>query len=171
MQDAEDIIKDPYVLEFLSLPEPYSEKQLEDKIVNNLKMFLLELGNGFSFVARQYRMNIGKKQFYADLVFYNKVLRCYVLIDLKVRGGYSGVGQMGIYLNYFRLHVNSKDDNEPIGIILFKDNDNIEVKYALGGLSSRIFASKYMLSLPSADELRMIVNNSGDFCKSMGTNE
>lgn len=154
VRKAEDIIKNPYVLEFLKLPSSYSEKQLEDKIINNLQMFLLELGKGFSFVARQFRMQIGRKQFYADLVFYNKILRCYVLIDLKIKGGYSGVGQMNLYLNYFKLHVNSKDDNEPIGIILLKENKGFEVKYAIGGLSSRIFASKYMLNLPSLEDLR-----------------
>ncbi|MDD4878081.1 MAG: PDDEXK nuclease domain-containing protein [Candidatus Nanoarchaeia archaeon] len=154
LRKPEDIIKDPYVFEFLKLPPSYSEKQLEDKIINNLQMFLLELGKGFSFVARQYRMQIGRKQFYADLVFYNKILRCYVLIDLKIKGGYSGVGQMNLYLNYFKSHVNLKEDNEPIGIILLKEGKGIEVKYALGGLSSRIFASKYMLNLPSIEDLR-----------------
>lgn len=157
VRKAEDIIKYPYVFEFLKMPSSHSEKQLEEKIANNLQMFLLELGKGFSFVARQFRMQIGNKQFYADLVFYNKILRCYVLIDLKIKGGYSGVGQMNLYLNYFRLHVNSKDDNEPIGIILFKENENIEVRYALGGVSSRIFASKYMLSLPSAEDFKKAV--------------
>ncbi|MEK6863858.1 MAG: PDDEXK nuclease domain-containing protein [Nanoarchaeota archaeon] len=154
VRKAEDIIKDPYVLEFLKLPSSYSEKQLEDRIISNLQMFLLELGKGFSFVARQFRMQIGRKQFYADLVFYNKLLRCYVLIDLKVKGGYSGVGQMNLYLNYFKSHVNLKEDNEPIGIILLKEGKGIEVKYALGGVSSRIFASKYMLNLPSLEDLR-----------------
>ncbi|MDD4877641.1 MAG: PDDEXK nuclease domain-containing protein [Candidatus Nanoarchaeia archaeon] len=154
---AEDIIKNPYVLEFLKLPSSYSEKQLENKIINNLQMFLLELGKGFSFVARQFRMQIGRKQFYADLVFYNKILRCYVLIDLKIKGGYSGAGQMNLYLNYFRSHVNSSGDNEPIGIIMFRENENIEVRYAFGGISSRIFTSKYMLSLPSAEDLRKAV--------------
>jgi len=157
----EDIVKDPYVFEFLKLPEPYSEKELEERIIKNLQMFLLELGKGFSFVARQFRMNIGKKQFYADLVFYNKELRCYVLIDLKIsKISHSDVGQMNLYLNYFKSKVNSLGDNEPIGIILSRDKDNIEIKYALGGISSQIFTSKYMLSLPSAEDLKRAVESS-----------
>lgn len=161
IQNPEDIIKDPYIFEFLKLPEPYSEKQLEERIIINLKMFLLELGKGFSFVARQFRMNIGKKQFYADLVFYNKVLRCYVLIDLKIgKASHSDVGQMNLYLNYFKSKVNSLGDNEPIGIILSRDRENIEIKYALGGISTRIFTSKYMLSLPSVDDLKKAVESS-----------
>lgn len=155
---AEDIIKDPYVLEFLKLPEHHSEKELEERIIGNLKMFLLELGKGFSFVARQFRMNIDKKQFYADLVFYNKALRCYVLIDLKIgKASHSDVGQMNLYLNYFQSNVNSSSDNAPIGIILSRDKENIEIKYALGGVSSQIFTSKYMLSLPSAEDLKKAV--------------
>ncbi|MDD4878543.1 MAG: PDDEXK nuclease domain-containing protein [Candidatus Nanoarchaeia archaeon] len=157
IQKPEDIIKDPYVLEFLKLPEPYSEKELEERIIKNLQMFLLELGKGFSFVARQFRINIGKKQFYADLVFYNKTLRCYVLIDLKIKGSHADIGQMNLYLNYFKSKVNSIGDNEPIGIILSRNNENIEIKYALGGISNQIFTSRYMLSLPSPEQLRKVV--------------
>ncbi len=102
--NPQDIVKDPYVLEFLNLPDSYSEKELEDRIIGNLQMFLLELGKGFSFVARQFRMEIGRKQFYADLVFYNKSLRCYVLLDLKTgKACYSDIGQMNLYLNYLSL--------------------------------------------------------------------
>jgi predicted nuclease of restriction endonuclease-like (RecB) superfamily len=157
IQKPEDIIKDPYVLEFLDLPSSYSEKELEDRIISNLQMFLLELGKGFSFVARQFRMEIGQKQFYADLVFYNKNLRCYVLIDLKISSSHADIGQMNFYLNYFKRHVNQPTDNAPIGIILSKNSTSIEVKYALGGLSNKIFASKYMLSLPSVEELKKAV--------------
>ena len=118
IQNPEDIIKDPYVLEFLDLPSSYSEKELEDRIISNLQMFLLELGKGFSFVARQFRMEIGRRQFYADLVFYNKNLRCYVLLDLKTgKACHSDIGQMNLYLNYFKSHVNQPGDNVPIGII------------------------------------------------------
>ncbi|MFA5887426.1 MAG: PDDEXK nuclease domain-containing protein [Candidatus Nanoarchaeia archaeon] len=157
IQKPEDIIKDPYVLEFLDLPSSHSEKELEDRIIINLQMFLLELGKGFSFVARQFRMEIGRKQFYADLVFYNKNLRCYVLIDLKISGSHADIGQMNLYLNYFKSHVNQQGDNAPIGIILSGNNTSIEVKYALGGLSNRIFASKYMIDLPSVEELKKAV--------------
>ena len=152
-----DIVKDPYVLEFLNMPENYSEKELEDRIISNLQMFLLELGKGFSFVARQFRMEIGRKQFYADLVFYNKNLRCYVLIDLKISGSHADIGQMNLYLNYFKRHENRQGDNPPIGIILSRNSTSIEVKYALGGISNRIFASKYMLSLPSVEELKKAI--------------
>ncbi|MFA5888220.1 MAG: PDDEXK nuclease domain-containing protein [Candidatus Nanoarchaeia archaeon] len=157
VQKPEDIIKDPYVLEFLNMPENYSEKELENRIISNLQMFLLELGRGFSFVARQFRMEIGKKQFYADLVFYNKTLRCYVLIDLKISGSHADIGQMNLYLNYFKSKVNSEGDNEPIGIILSRNNEKIEIKYALGGISSQIFASRYMLSLPSPEQLKKVI--------------
>ncbi|HII15434.1 MAG TPA: DUF1016 domain-containing protein, partial [Nanoarchaeota archaeon] len=158
VRKAEDIIKDPYVLEFLKLAEPYSEKQLEDKIISNLQMFLLELGKGFAFVARQFRMNIGKKQFYADLIFYNKALRCYVVIDLKAgKLCHADIGQMNLYLNYFKSKVDSEGDNEPIGIILSGDKDVVEIQYAIGGISNRIFASKYRLSLPSPEELKNVI--------------
>ncbi|MDI6737298.1 MAG: PDDEXK nuclease domain-containing protein, partial [Nanoarchaeota archaeon] len=161
VRNPEDAVKDPYVLEFLKLPPSYSEKELEERIIANLKMFLLELGKGFSFVARQFRMSIGRKQFYADLVFYNKILRCYVLIDLKAgQASHAGIGQMNLYLNYFKSKVNSEEDNEPIGIILSSNKENVEVKYALGGINSRIFASRYMLSLPSLDELKLLVEQS-----------
>ncbi|MFH1066004.1 MAG: PDDEXK nuclease domain-containing protein [Nanoarchaeota archaeon] len=166
IQKPEDIVKDPYVFKFLKLPEHHSEKQLEERIIGNLKMFLPELGKGFSFVARQFRINIGEKQFYADLVFYNKNLQCYVLIDLKIgKASHSDVGQMNLYLNYFKSKVNSLADNEPIGIILSRDKENIEIKYALGGMSNRIFASKYRLSLPSPEDLRKVVEKARKSCK------
>ncbi|MDI6737656.1 MAG: PDDEXK nuclease domain-containing protein [Nanoarchaeota archaeon] len=168
---AEDIIKDPYVFEFLKLPEPYSEKQLEERITSNLKMFFLELGKGFSFVARQFRMDIGKNKFYADLVFYNKNLRCYVLIDLKIGKASHSVGQINLYLNYFKSNINSSSDNEPIGIILSNHKDNIEIKYALGGISNKIFASKYQLSLPSSEELKKVVEKAKNSCKSIEIKE
>lgn len=159
--NPQDIVKDPYVLEFLNLPDSYSEKQLEDRIIGNLQMFLLELGKGFSFVARQFRMEMGRTQFYADLVFYNKNLHCYVLLDLKTgKACHSDIGQMNLYLNYFKRHVNQPGDNVPIGIILSGKNNCIEVKYALGGLDNKIFASKYMLSLPSVEELKKAVGYS-----------
>ena len=157
IRNPQDIVKDPYVLEFLDLPSSHPEKELEDRIIINLQMFLLELGKGFSFVARQFRMEIGRKQFYADLVFYNKNLRCYVLIDLKISSSHADIGQMNLYLNYFKSHVNQQGDNAPIGIILSKNNTSIEVKYALGGLSNRIFASKYMVDLPSVEELKKAI--------------
>ncbi|MEK6868274.1 MAG: PDDEXK nuclease domain-containing protein, partial [Nanoarchaeota archaeon] len=156
IQTDHDIIKDPYILEFLKIPERavYSEKELEQKIIDNLQMFLLELGKGFTFVGRQYRISLGNKHFFTDLVFYNRVLRCFVLIDLKiVEVTHSDIGQMNLYLNYFKEEENSNGDNDPIGIILGSEKDHLMVKYALGGLSNKLFVSKYKLYLPDVKEL------------------
>lgn len=157
---AGDIVKDPYVLEFLGFSDKsaYSERQLEDKIMENLQMFLLELGKGFTFVARQFKITISHKHFYADLIFYHKALRCYVIIDLKISALTSkDAGQMNMYLNYFKDNVNKAGDTAPIGIIMSKDKGIIEVKYALGGMSNRIFASKYQVGLPSPEDLKKVV--------------
>lgn len=117
-------------------------------------MFLLELGKGFTFVARQYRISFRNKHFYIDLVFYHRILNCFVLIDLKIgEVSHLDVGQMNLYLNYFKAEENSKDDNEPIGIILSADKDEVLVKYALGSISNKLFVSKYKLYLPDKKEL------------------
>jgi predicted nuclease of restriction endonuclease-like (RecB) superfamily len=147
----EDMVKDPYVLEFLGIHEKYrySEKELEQKIIDNMQSFLLELGKGFSFVARQYRISLNNKHFYVDLVFYNIILKCFVLIDLKFGTiNHQDIGQMNLYLNYFRKEEMLKNDNEPVGIILGAQKDHVLVEYALGGISNKLFASKYQLSLP-----------------------
>ncbi|MBI5072290.1 DUF1016 domain-containing protein [Candidatus Woesearchaeota archaeon] len=156
IQTEQDIVKDPYILEFLKIPEHalYSEKELEQKIIDNLQMFLLELGKGFTFVGRQYRISLGNKHFFTDLVFYNRILRCFVLIDLKIgEVTHNDIGQMNLYLNYFKEEENSNGDNDPIGIILGSEKDHLMVKYALGGLSNKLFVSKYKLYLPNKDEL------------------
>lgn len=143
---AEDVVKDPYVLEFLGIPEDYrySERELEQKIIDNMQNFLLELGKGFSFVARQYRISINNKHFYIDLVFYHRILKCFVLIDLKLGTiNHQDIGQMNLYLNYFKKEEMSEDDNEPVGIILGAQKDHVLVEYALGGISNKLFASKY----------------------------
>lgn len=153
---ADDIVKDPYVLEFLGFPEKevYSEKDFEQKIIDNLQSFLLELGKGFAFIARQFRITLGNKHFYVDLVFYHRILKCFVLIDLKINSvTHNDVGQMNMYLNYFSKEENSSEDNKPIGIILAKDKDRIVAEYALGGISNNLFVSKYKLYLPSKKEL------------------
>jgi len=156
IEKATDTVKDPYVLEFLGIPEDYkySEKELEQRIIDNLQKFLLELGRGFTFVSRQFRMTLGNKHYYADLVFYHRILKCFVLIDLKIdEVTHSDIGQMNMYLNYFKKEEITKEDNEPIGIILTKEKDRVVVEYALGGISNKLFVSKYKLYLPSKEEL------------------
>jgi predicted nuclease of restriction endonuclease-like (RecB) superfamily len=152
-----DTVKDPYVLDFLKIPQntKVTEKDLEQKIIDNLQMFLLELGKGFAFVSRQYRISLRNRHFYVDLVFYHRILKCFVLIDLKINSvQHSDIGQMNLYLNYFRSEENVKGDNEPIGIILSADKDEVLVEYAMGGISNKIFISKYQLYLPDKKQLQ-----------------
>ncbi len=156
IQKAEDIIKEPYILEFLGIPEPYnfSEAELEQKIINNLQMFLLELGKGFAFVKRQFRISFDNRHHYIDLVFYHRILKCFVLIDLKIgEADHSDVGQMNMYLNYFKAEENTEGDNEPIGIIMSAEKNDIKMEYAMGGISNQMFTSKYQLYLPKLEEL------------------
>jgi predicted nuclease of restriction endonuclease-like (RecB) superfamily len=147
---ASEAIKDPYVLDFLRIPQSkkVTEKHLEQKIINNLQLFLLELGKGFTFVGWQYKISLRNKHFYIDLVFYHRILKCFVLIDLKVKPvNHTDIGQMNLYLNYFKTEESIKGDNEPIGIILSADKDEILVEFATGGISNKIFVSKYQLYL------------------------
>ena len=153
---SEDLIKDPYVLEFLELEEKnvYTEKELETKILDKLQKFLLELGQGFSFVARQKRITIDNEHYYIDLLFYNIYLKCYVLIDLKTaKFRHEDAGQMNFYLNYVRKELNKEGDNEPIGIILCTEKDHIHVEFTLSGINNKMFVSKYKLYLPTKEEL------------------
>ncbi len=157
IEKPEDAIKDPYILEFLNLREEaaYTESQLEQAIIDKLQYFLLELGKGFSFVARQKRITIANRHYHIDLVFYNRILKCFVLIDLKIGElDHSDIGQMNFYLNYFKENEKAEEENDPIGLILCAKKDDIFAKYVLGGLSNKIFASKYKLALPSEQELR-----------------
>jgi len=157
IEKEEDIIKDPYVLEFLKIPEKYqyTEKELEQKLIDNLQMFLLELGKGFAFVSRQYRITLNNNHFYVDLVFYHTILKCYVLIDLKVgKITHQDIGQMNMYLSYFKSEVSADNDNPPIGIILGAEKDDILVEYALGGITNKLFVSRYKLYLPNKKELK-----------------
>jgi len=156
IKKAEDLVKDPYVLEFLGISEDYkySEKELEKKIIDNLQKFLLELGKGFTFVSRQFRMTLGNRHYYVDLVFYHRILKCFVLMDLKIgRVTHADIGQMNMYINYFKKEEMTQEDNEPIGIILTKEKDRVVVEYALGGISNKLFVSKYKLYLPTKEEL------------------
>jgi predicted nuclease of restriction endonuclease-like (RecB) superfamily len=158
IEKPEDAIKDPYILEFLNLKEEtsYTESQLEEALTDKLQYFLLELGKGFSFVARQKRITIANRHYYIDLVFYNRLLKCFVLIDLKTGElDHADIGQMNFYLNYFNNNEKTEDENDPIGIILCAKKDDIFAKYVLGGLNNKVFASKYKLALPSEKELRL----------------
>ncbi len=153
---AADLVKDPYVLEFLGIPQnfAYSEKKLEQKIIDNLQVFLLELGKGFAFVGRQYRISFGGAHFYIDLVFYNRILKCFVLIDLKIgEANHLDIGQMNLYLNYFKKEEMVKGDNEPIGIILSAKKNHALVEFSLGSISNKMFVSKYKLYLPEKKQL------------------
>lgn len=151
ISEPKDIVKDPYVLEFLQIPEEYrmTESKLEQKIIDNLQTFLLELGKGFSFVGRQYRITLDNDHYYVDLVFYHRILKCFVLIDLKTKHvKHQDIGQMNMYLNYFKSEENTEGDNPPIGIVLGADKNDILVEYAIGGISNNIFVSKYQIYLP-----------------------
>ena len=151
-----DIIKDPYVLDFLGLPSGvnFYEKDLEKALIDNLQQFLLELGRGFSFVSRQYRFKTDNENYYVDLVFYNFILKCFVLIDLKVgKLTYQDIGQMDFYTRYFEENIRTETDNPTIGIVLCTERDNTIVKYSVMNDSNQLFASKYKLYLPTEEEL------------------
>ena len=147
IKKAEDIIKNPYVLEFLGLPENTSflEKNLEQALIDHLQKFLLELGRGFSFVARQKRITFDGRHFYIDLVFYNYLLKCFVLIDLKVGDlTHQDLGQMQMYVHYFEEEMMNEGNNPPIGIVLCADKSDSIVKYTLSKNETQVFASKYV---------------------------
>ena len=151
-----DVIRDPYVFEFLGLPEDkaFLESDLENALVKQIEKFLLEFGRGFMFVGTQQRVTFANHHYYVDMVFYNKILRSYVLIELKTTKLMpEAVGQINMYLNYYANEVNDADDNPLIGIILCTDKGNFDVQYALGGLSNQIFASKYVLYMPDKEQL------------------
>jgi predicted nuclease of restriction endonuclease-like (RecB) superfamily len=153
---AKDVIKDPYVFEFLGIEQNsvYLEGELEEKLIQNLERFLLELGKGFAFIGRQYKINIGSRHFFVDLVFYHRILKCFVLIDLK-RGEieHNDIGQMNLYLNYFKNEENVEGDSEPIGIVLGAYKDHILVEYATQNINNQLFVSKYQLYLPNKKAL------------------
>jgi predicted nuclease of restriction endonuclease-like (RecB) superfamily len=156
IESARDVVKDPYVFEFLDLPDRnYLESELENRLIVQLEKFLLELGKGFAFIGQQYRITLNNTHFYVDLVFYHRILKCFVLIDLKTRAvRHEDIGQMNMYLNYFRAEENMEDDNEPIGIVLARDKDEILVEYATGGISNQLFVSRYQLYLPDVEALK-----------------
>ena len=151
-----DIIRDPYVFEFLGIPEnkPYLESDLERALVMQIEKFLLELGRGFMFVGTQQRITLNNTHYHVDMVFYNKILRAYVLIELKTKKlTPEAAGQLNMYLNYYAAEFNDHDDNPPIGIILCTDKDGVAAEYVLDGLSNNIFASRYVLYMPDKEQL------------------
>jgi len=152
----DDILKEPYVFEFLDIqePKPILEKDLEKRLVHHMEEFLLELGKGFMFVGSQKRVTLGNVHYYVDMVFYNKILKAYVLIDLKMGNlKPENFGQMNMYLNYYEEEVNDEGDNKPIGIILCAEKDNVVAEYSMGGLNNNLFASKYTYYIPKQEEL------------------
>ena len=157
VEQPADLLREPYVFEFLKIPEPYqiSETQLETVLCDHLQPFLLELGKGFTFVGRQYRVTINNSHYRVDLVFYHRILRCFVLIDLKLGDvQHHDIGQMNLYLGYFANEENGEGDNPPIGIILSRHKDELLVEYATYGMNSQLFVQKYQLYLPDREALR-----------------
>ena len=162
IERPEDLLKDPYVLEFTGLPElaKYSETDLETKIIDHLQEFLLELGRGFTFVGRQVRFTFEDEHYRVDLVFFNRLLRCFVLFDLKIgRLKHQDIGQMQMYVNYYDRKVKLEDENPTIGILLCKNKNDAVVEMTLPEDNNQIFASKYLTVLPSKEELKKLMES------------
>ncbi|WP_044974995.1 PDDEXK nuclease domain-containing protein [Ruminococcus sp. HUN007] len=156
IEKPEDIIKEPYVLEFTGLPNlpVYKEGDLEEALVNNLSQFFLELGKGFTYVGRQQKMVIAGRTYKVDLVFYHRILKCFVLIDLKIgEVQHEDIGQMNFYLNYYKQEMNTEGDSEPIGLILGAYQDKLVMQYALQNITNQLFVSRYQLYLPDREQL------------------
>ena len=162
IQTAQDLIKDPYILEFVGLPElsSYSESELEQKLIDKLENFLLELGKGFTFIARQKRITIDEKHFKVDLVFYNRLLKSFVVIDLKIGElKHQDIGQMMMYVNYFDRFEKTDDENSTIGIILCKDKSKALVELTLPKDNNQIYSSKYLTILPNKEEFKKLLED------------
>lgn len=152
--EPKDVLVDPIVLNFFKQKTNLKEKDIETGIISHMKEFLLELGSGFRFIDNQYQFNIDNKKYFVDLVFYNEVLKCYVLIELKSAPFHKDViGQINTYLNYFKSNINKPGDNDPIGIVMCTDFEHIQVEYALGNISNQIFVTKYITHLPKKEDL------------------
>jgi len=160
LTNIDDVIKNTYTLDFLGLKDDnYKETELESKIIDNLQAFLLELGKGFAFIKRQYPILIDNVHYYADLVFYHAILKCYIVIDLKAgKVKHGDIGQMNTYLGYFAKDINEENDNPPIGIILSKHKNDVMVEYATYNSDNQLYVSKYELYLPNKEELKDIVD-------------
>jgi len=162
IEKPKDAIKDPYILEFIGLPEhsSYSENDLEQNLIDKLEHFLLELGTGFAFVARQNRITFDEKHFRIDLVFYNRILKCFVLIDLKIGElKHQDIGQMQMYVNYYDREIRLEEENKTIGLILCQNKSESVVQYTLPENNEQIFASKYQTVLPSKEKLKALIEN------------
>lgn len=160
LEKPKDAIKDPYILEFIGLPDQYSysESELEQELIDKLEQFLLELGTGFTFVARQKRITFDEKHFKVDLVFFNRILKCFVLIDLKIGElQHKDIGQMQMYVNYYDREIRLQDENKTIGLILCQDKSHAVVEYTLPENNEQIFASKYQTVLPSKEKLKQLL--------------
>lgn len=160
INDIAELIRDPYVLEFTGIAERphYLENDLESALLNHVQNFLLELGNGFCFEARQRRITVGNEHDRIDLVFYHRILRCHLLIDLKVRAfAHGDAGQMNFYLNYWKNQVMAEGDNPPVGLLLCTDKESTKVEYATGGLDQKLFVSRYQVLLPKPEEIERLI--------------
>ena len=156
LETSKDLVKDPFVLEFLDIKEntDYLESDLEKNIIEHLKEFLLELGKGFSYVGNQVRLTLEEDHFYPDLVFYNRLLRCFVIIDLKIgKVSHQDIGQMQMYVNYYDREIKQNDENKTIGILLSTNKNETVVKYTLPEDNKTIFSSEYKLHMPTEQEL------------------
>jgi predicted nuclease of restriction endonuclease-like (RecB) superfamily len=152
---AADEVRDPYLLEFLNLKDEYSEAELEEALIRNLEGFLLELGAGFTFVARQKRIRIGHAWYRIDLLLFHRRLKCLVVIDLKIgEFTHADAGQMSLYLTYTREHLTEPGENEPVGLILCSEKDDAVVHYSMGHMPAKVFASRYLTALPDPETLR-----------------
>lgn len=161
LESIADVLRDPYILEFTGLAErtEYSEDELETALLDHLQRFLLELGRGFCFEARQFRMTEGCKHHRVDLVFYHRLLRCHVLIDLKIRAFQpADAGQMNFYVNWFKANMMAEGDNPPVGILLCSDKDGVEVEFATAGMDQKLFVSRYVTALPSVEQLKAFLD-------------
>ena len=161
IEKPKDIIKDPYILEFLGLPELHqdSESELEEEIIDELEHFFLELGHGFTYIARQNQITFDDKHFRIDLVFYNRILKCFVLIDLKIGElKHQDLGQMQMYVNYYDREMRLEDENKTIGIVLCQNKSDLVVEYTLPENNEQIFASKYKTILPSREDLIQLIS-------------
>lgn len=161
IEKPKDLIKDPYILEFLGLDQlpHYSENQLETAIINHIEKFIMELGKGFLFQGRQVKFSFEEEHFFVDLVFYNRILKCFVLIDLKIgKLKHQDIGQMQMYVNYYDRYVKMDDENKTIGIIICKEKNDTLVEITLPEGNEQIFASKYLTVLPSKEDLKKIVD-------------
>lgn len=156
--DPSLLVRDPYLLEFLNLADEYGESELEEAIIRNLEGFLVELGRGFTFVARQRKIRIDAQWYKIDLLLFHRRLRCLVVIDLKIGAfSHADAGQMNMYLNYAREHLTEPGENEPVGLILCSEKSDTVVRYAMGGINAQVFASEYLTVLPPEDELRATI--------------